>query len=161
MNFQLIRIDDRLIHGQVVIGWASHLHTRHIVVCDDSVYENEWEKELYLSTVPDTLSAEILDVDSIVKMSAGNEQDFKQTIMLVNSPQTIAELVAHQFPIKKVNVGGIHFREGRKKYLPYLYLDQDEFNSFRQLAANGIECYCQDMPNSKPIPLESVLNQSI
>jgi len=61
-NIQLFRIDDRLIHGQVVIGWASVLNSNSIIVCDNSVYENDWEKELYLSCAPDSLKTIILDV---------------------------------------------------------------------------------------------------
>ena len=56
-NLQLLRIDDRLIHGQVVIGWVTHLNTKEIILCDDSVAENEWEKELYLSCVPKNIKA--------------------------------------------------------------------------------------------------------
>jgi len=160
MEFQLIRIDDRLIHGQVVIGWASYLHTRHIIVCDDSVNANEWERELYLSIVPENLSAEIHSVGSFVNKIAANGQDYKQTIILANSPQTILELVLQNIPIKKVNVGGIHFREGRRKFLPYLYMDEEEFSVFQQLTGKGVDCYCQDMPNSKPIPLTEILNKS-
>ena len=47
MDVQLFRIDDRLIHGQVVIGWVKYLKSKRIILCDDDVVKNEWEKELY------------------------------------------------------------------------------------------------------------------
>ncbi len=157
MSIQLFRIDDRLIHGQVVIGWANYLKSKRIVLCDNSVCENDWEKELYLSIVPPQLKADIVSAQTLAEMLRDQQQDFGHTIILVNSPRTIEDLLGFNAPIERVNVGGIHFKEGREKFLTYLYLAADEIASFKQLFDYGIECYCQDMPNSKAMPLKEIL----
>lgn len=159
MNIQLFRIDDRLIHGQVVIGWTNYLNSKRIILCDDSVYENNWEKELYLSIVPPQIKTDIVPAQTLAEMLNDQKQDFKHAIVLVNSPRTVEDLLEFNAHIERVNVGGIHFKEGREKYLAYLYLNKDEVFSFNQLLSRGIDCYCQDMPNSRVFSLKEILTE--
>ena len=93
MNIQLFRIDDRLIHGQVVIGWASYLDTNKIVLCDDEVFQNEWEIDLYLSIVPDHIETLILNIRRTAELLKGVQTDFSKTIILVNSPKAVEALL--------------------------------------------------------------------
>lgn len=157
MNIQLIRIDDRLIHGQVVIGWAGHLNTKRIILCDDSIAENDWEKELYLSSVPEKIEAQVLTTSQTIDyLKAGNE-NLDSTMILVNSPLIIEELMRKGVKIEKVNVGGIHFKEGRKRLLNYLYLNEDEINSFKRCIEQGVQFECQDIPLCKRTPLAKLI----
>ena len=158
LKIQLFRIDDRLIHGQVVIGWASALNSKKIILCDDSVAENDWEKELYLSVVPETLEAEVFSIEALAAYLNNNPQDLDKTIIVVNSPQVIEDLMQAGILPGPVNVGGIHFREGRHKFLSYLYLTEEEVETFRRCIGQGIQFYCQDVPNSKAVSLEKVIS---
>ncbi len=158
MGIQLFRIDDRLIHGQVVIGWASFLNSSKIILCDDSVSENEWEKELYLSIVPENIQSEVLDVPSMAQRLQDGAGDLKKAIILVSSPKVVEALLNAGVKLKQVNVGGIHFKEGRHKYLSYLYLDESEVSAFKRCIERGVRFECQDVPNSKKVPLEHILN---
>jgi len=157
MNIQLIRIDDRLIHGQVVIGWAGHLKTRQIILCEDSIAQNEWEKELYLSIVPDNIKAKIMTTLELAEYLKDSHLDLEKTIILVNSPRVIEKLIKLGAPINKVNVGGIHFKDGRKKLLNYLYVDDDEIASFKRCIDKGVEFHCQDIPFCKQTPLRKLI----
>ncbi len=157
MEIQLFRIDDRLIHGQVVIGWAQHLNSDTIVLCDDSVAANEWEKELYLSIVPDHIKAYVVGVDNLSKEAKKEDNDWGKTIILVNSPFTVEALWERHIVVRNVNVGGIHFKDGRREFLPYLFLNDEEINSFKRLMDKGVEFYCQDVPTAKPVSLKYVL----
>ena len=157
MDIQLIRIDDRLIHGQVVIGWAGHLKTKQIILCEDSVAKNNWEKELYLSIVPEHIKAKIMTTAELAEYLKDSHLDLKKTIILVNSPRVIEKLIQLGAPINKVNVGGIHFKDGRRKILNYLYLDEDEIASFKRCINKGVEFDCQDIPLCKRTPLGKLI----
>ncbi|MEJ2052550.1 MAG: PTS sugar transporter subunit IIB [Calditrichaceae bacterium] len=157
MNIQLVRIDDRLIHGQVVIGWAGYLNTNQIILCEDSIAENDWEKELYLSIVPEHIKAKIMKTTELAEYIINSQSDLHKTIILVNSPKVIERLIQLGVPIEKVNVGGIHFKEGRKKLLNYLYLNEDEIESFRRCIKHGVEFDCQDIPLCKRTPLRKLI----
>lgn len=157
MNIQLVRIDDRLIHGQVVIGWAGHLKTQRIILCEDSVADNDWEKELYLSIVPEHIEAHIMTTKELADYLKNTHLDLQKTIILVNSPKVIEQLIQSGAPINKVNVGGIHFKDGRRKLLNYLYLNDDEINSFKRCIDKGVEFDCQDIPLCKRTPLRKLI----
>ena len=157
MNIQLVRIDDRLIHGQVVIGWAGHLNTKRIILCDASVAENDWEKELYLSSVPEQIEAYVMTTAKTIKYINEHNDDLNSTMILVNSPLVIEDLIRNGIQIDKVNVGGIHFKEGRKKLLNYLYLNEDEINSFKRCIDHGVQFDCQDIPLCKRTPLSKLI----
>ena len=157
MRIQLFRIDDRLIHGQVVIGWVNHLHSKEIILCDDSVWENEWEKELYLSVIPETIKARVVNTDDMADLLM-TDYDLSRAIIVVNSPFVIESLIDRKILLGEINIGGIHFKEGRNKYLSYLYLTEEEVSSFRRCYEAGAKFSCQDMPENKKIPLEKILN---
>lgn len=157
MSVQLFRIDDRLIHGQVVLGWANYLRSKHVILCDNLVRNNEWERELYLLVVPDYLTCDVFGTEETSHFMRDHSQDMEHTILVVNSPEIIEELLELGVNQDLINVGGIHFKHGRKKYLPYLYLSDEEVLSFRRCMAKGIQFECQDMPNSKKLPLEEII----
>ncbi len=160
MSIQLLRIDDRLIHGQVVLGWVNSLNSNQIILCDNSVAENEWEKELYLSVVPDPLEARVFSVKEMAEVIISGKIDLSKTIVLINGPQIAEELLAYGAKIKKINLGGIHYREGRSKLLPYLYLDTKERESFRYLIDRGVLIECQDTPEAKRVLLKNLLEKT-
>jgi PTS system mannose-specific IIB component len=157
MDIQLLRIDDRLIHGQVVIGWARHLNTREIILCDNAVVKNDWEKELYLSCVPDNIAAKILGITQTVAYLKDEAADPGSTIVLVESPLVIEELLDAGLPITSVNVGGMHFKDARKKYLPYVYINEEEISAFNRCMDRNVRFECLDVPNGKKVALEKLL----
>ncbi len=158
MSVQLFRIDDRLIHGQVAITWATALNSDSILLCDDSVCENEWEKELYLYASPEYLKISILCISETAQLLKEENRDLSKTILLVNSPFVIEALIKKGVTLNKVNVGGIHFREGRENLLPYLYLDEEEKTSFKRCLAQGIRFECLDVPTGNKIDLQKIIS---
>ncbi len=156
MTLQLFRIDDRLIHGQVVIGWANYLKSRQIILCDDSVCSNEWERELYLSVVPEQMDAQVLTINQLSELMRTGS-DLSRTIIVINSPLVLEKLETLGVAPVEVNVGGIHYKEGREQYLSYLYLSPEEVESFKRLIEHGLILNCQDVPGAKVRPLKSVL----
>ena len=158
MQSIFIRIDDRLIHGQVIISWVNHLHTKNIILCDDSIAGSEWESELYLSIVPEELTAKVFSVDDTAKYIISNAEEMQNTIILISSPTVLEKLVDNNIKIDKVNVGGIHYKDEKEKYLTYLYLDNEDKASFRRCFNKGINFECLDVPDGKKIALENIIS---
>ncbi len=157
MSIQLFRVDDRLIHGQVVIGWVSFLGSKEIILCDDSVAENDWEKELYLSIVPESIQARVLTVQELAGLLLENKEDLSKTIIIINTPAVLEQLLNLQAPINNINLGGMHFKEPRKQYLSYLYLSDEEVVSLKWIHNQGVHVFCQDVPQAKKQEIMDVL----
>jgi PTS system mannose-specific IIB component/fructoselysine and glucoselysine-specific PTS system IIB component len=152
----LYRIDDRLIHGQVVVGWGQPLDVAFILLVDDEVAASEWEQELYRMGVPPEMDVHFLSVDDAIAQLPRYEDDPRHGILLTGDIETMRRLVDGG-GISTVNLGGIHHRAGRTQRLRYVFLSTDEENALRELATRGINVSAQDVPAARPIPLEDLL----
>jgi mannose/fructose/N-acetylgalactosamine-specific phosphotransferase system component IIB len=158
MDVQLFRIDDRLIHGQVVLGWAKPLKSERILLCDDEVSQSEWERELYSTCVPDHLKTLVYNVDETTKLLETQLRPEDKTIVLVKEPRVVMDIVNKGYVPGKINLGGLHYNDHRKKYLSYIYLNDEEIIQLHWLLDKGIQIYCQDVPTSKALDVLQVIN---
>jgi PTS system mannose-specific IIB component/fructoselysine and glucoselysine-specific PTS system IIB component len=153
----LYRIDDRLIHGQVVVGWGQRLNIGFIVLVDDEVRANEWEQELYRIGVPPSVEVIFAGVSEASARLPEWEADGRKGIVLTGDIQTMVALCAVMPHPRRVNVGGIHARDGRTERLRYVYLSPEEEAALQSLAQLGAEVTAQDVPTARPVPLAELL----
>ena len=151
----LIRIDDRLIHAQVVIGWGRHLHPDRIVVADDHVAGNELERTLYASATPPEMKVSILSLEETVRQLGGGVFDREKLILLVAHPQSVLGLMDLGLEVDTVNVGGLHYARGKEKVLDHVYLDEGERSALRELVKRGVTLEARALPESEPFILNS------
>ena len=157
MTLVLNRIDDRLIHGQVVVGWGQPLDVRFIVLVDDAVAESDWEQELYRMGVPPEMEVRFHSAADAVSRLEAYRADGAPGILVTGDIATMRELVLHG-GVREVNIGGIHHRAGRRQYLRYVFLTADEQRALRDVAALGALVTAQDVPAARAIPLEEMLS---
>ena len=158
MSIELFRIDDRLIHGQVVVGWGQTLGIAFIVLADDDVRANDWEQELYRMGVPPQVSVEFASVAEAAAKLAAWQTDARRGIVLTGDVSSMARLAAGaNGALQRVNIGGIHYREGRRERLRYVYLTDEEAGALVALAQAGVEVSAQDVPTGTPVPLQDLL----
>ena len=155
MSVVLFRIDDRLIHGQVVVGWGQATQAGFIVLVDDEVRVSDWEQELYRMGVPPSVDVEFASLAEAIGKVPIWEADARKGIVLTGDLETMAALCAGAPSVRTVNVGGVHFRAGRTERLRYVYLTDEEAASLRRLAASGVEVTAQDVPTVSPVPLDA------
>lgn len=159
MAILLYRIDERLIHGQVVVGWGNSLRLDRIVLANDKVVSNPWERELYLACVPPEIKATIHSVEEATNLIFKDGFKEEKTILLVDSPFDLLRIIGKGVKIDWVNVGGIHSKQGRKRILPYLYLSHEEISAFKKLFLLGIRCECRDVPLAEKKDLSVLLEK--
>ena len=157
MSLVLHRIDDRLIHGQVVVGWGQPLDIGFIVLVDDDVAASDWEQELYRMGTPPEMHVYFHSVDDAAAALPKYEADERPGILLTGDIASMLRLVK-QAGIKEVNVGGIHHRADRKQRLRYVFLSPAEEKLLRDIAATGANVTAQDVPATHPVPLDELLN---
>lgn len=157
MPIVLCRVDDRLVHGQVVIGWGRPLGVDFIALVDEGVAASPWEQDLYRMAVPPEIEvrfATIADAAGRLAAWGGGEP---RGLLLTGDVDTMAALHrAAPAVVQRINLGGIHHRPGRRERLPYLYLTDDELRGLLALAAEGAEINAQDLPTSPAIPLRAI-----
>jgi mannose/fructose/N-acetylgalactosamine-specific phosphotransferase system component IIB len=157
MPLDLCRIDDRLIHGQVVVGWGQPMGLGFIVLVDDEVAGSDWERELYRMGVPPDMDVIFETVDGAAARIEEFAADSRRGILLTGDCESMKRLSSLAPSLTKVNLGGIHHRAGRIQKLRYVFLAPDEERTLKELAARGVTVTAQDVPSARPVPLPDVL----
>jgi PTS system mannose-specific IIB component/fructoselysine and glucoselysine-specific PTS system IIB component len=157
MAIHLYRIDDRLIHGQVVVGWGQPLNVRFLVLVDDLVASSDWEKELYRMAIPPEMEIYFADVGSAIRDHPRYAGDPRPGLLVTGDIGSMHRLVKGVKAIGSVNLGGIHHRAGRAEKLRYIFLTPDEERQLRDLESAGVEVTAQDVPSARAVPLPEVL----
>ncbi len=157
MSIVLCRIDDRLIHGQVVIGWGRALGIELIILVDDQVAASAWEQELYRMAVAPEIDVRFVTVADAALQAADWQSNGKRALLLTGDLETMAALrAASPDVVQRINLGGIHHRPGRRERLPFVYLTDQELRTLQALEAGGASITAQDLPTNAPVALRNL-----
>jgi mannose/fructose/N-acetylgalactosamine-specific phosphotransferase system component IIB len=141
----------------VVVGWGQPLSLGFIVLVDDAVAANDWERELYRMGTPPEMDLFVESVDSAVARMSEFAARPDAGLLLTADPATMQRLCAALPAIRAVNVGGVHHRAGRVPRLPYVFLSPDEEATLRAMVAAGVAVTAQDLPGADEVTLDDLL----
>ena len=157
MSIVLYRVDERLIHGQVVLGWGSQLRPTRYVVVDDELSESEWEQDLYQLGAGDA-EAVFVSVGECRKLLAGWQSDPVRSILLTRDLGSMLALAeGGLMSEEKVNLGGLHHGPGREQVLTYLHLTQEDREALRALGEEVASVSARDLPDASKVSLKSLV----
>jgi len=148
MSWALHRVDDRLIHGQVVVAWGQRLHPDRMWVVDDASAANAWERDLLTSAVPD-VDIHVYTVAEAVERHGAEQTARGKAFLLVRDLHTALALVEGGAAIDKFNLGGLHYAPGKAKVNEYIYLDDDDRAAAQSLLQRGVALDVQDVPAAR------------
>jgi mannose/fructose/N-acetylgalactosamine-specific phosphotransferase system component IIB len=148
VSWALHRIDDRLIHGQVVVAWGHRFDPRAIWVVDDATAASEWERELLASAAPG-VEVHVMTVPGMAAVYAAEAGRAGASILLVRDLATARALVESGAMIPSFNLGGLHYAPGKDKVNEYVYLDARDRDDARALLARGVTLFVQDVPAAR------------
>ena len=154
MALLLARIDDRFIHGQVIVGWSRRLHPDRIVLCNDRIAADPWQSRVYASSVPPHMQVSVLDREATVDLLADGGADAEDVILLVGSPGDMRDLQARGLALDEVNVGGMHYVKGKSELLDFVYVDRTDLIALRDLIADGVRLVAQTVPGGRSVRLD-------
>ncbi|MEZ4387701.1 MAG: PTS sugar transporter subunit IIB [Candidatus Krumholzibacteriia bacterium] len=157
MKLVLARIDDRLIHGQVTVGWGHKLNPDHIVLACDEVALDPWQARVYAMSVPPQVAVSVMTVAEAARLLGDPDradlQD-RRVMLLTGSPRDMQRLVAAGVPVRQVNVGGMHYARGKRELVPDIYVDRDDLLALRSIGECGLELLVQAVPGGQATALE-------
>jgi mannose/fructose/N-acetylgalactosamine-specific phosphotransferase system component IIB len=155
MSWLLHRVDDRLIHGQVLIAWGERLRPARIWVVDDAVAANAWERELLAGAAPGA-DVRVVTVAAMAAAWAGEDAGAGGAFLLVRDLGTALALVEAGAAVPRFNLGGLHYAPGKDKVNEYIYLDAADRARARALLARGVALEVQDVPGARPEALTAL-----
>lgn len=153
----LARIDDRLIHGQVVEGWVNFLKATCIVVADDKVAANPLQRTIMEISVPEGLKVVIGTVAEVCDKLRSHALDRERIILLFSGPRDVVRFLQSGGACAVVNIGGMRFVPGKRKVRDVLAVDDADVAALREILRLGTRVEVQTVPTEKPQLLETVL----
>jgi mannose/fructose/N-acetylgalactosamine-specific phosphotransferase system component IIB len=148
MPLCLVRIDDRLIHGQVVLGWARALKPDRIVVANNRIAKNSWERKFYTSSVPSDIKLSFLELEETARQLLNNLFKNESVMILFESVKDLYSVIEQGVTLKEINIGGLHYREGAHEVLPYVFLTDEDKTYLRELVKKSVTLLAQDVPGN-------------
>ena len=156
MPLRLYRVDDRLIHGQVVVGWGRPLGLEFIVLVDDQVRASDWEQDLYRMGVPAGVEVIFASVTEAVAALPAWQRDQRRGLLLTADIESMLALRQSHPSVDPINLGGLHHRPGRSERLPYLYLSDEELARLQGVARSGTAVVAQDVPTAPAVDVKAL-----
>lgn len=147
LNILLTRIDNRLIHGQVVTQWNAVVGANLILVANDGVAKSDVRQRLMDMAAPEGVAMRYFSLQKTIDVIHQASSD-QLIFLVVDNPSDVLTLVRGGVPIKKVNVGNMHMAEGRRQVTASVAVDDADVAAFKELRDLGIELEVQRVPSA-------------
>lgn len=160
---KLVRLDERLIHGQVAIKWSKHTGVDRILVIDDNAAANTIVQKSLLMAAPANIKVAIKSVDEGIKILQDPRMDNVKALVVISGPTDLLKLVENVKDVPLINIGNYgrvapkRNDEPRKTYRSNLYAYEDEVEVFKKIIATGIRCEYQTTPEDTAELLQNIL----
>jgi len=152
----LVRVDNRLVHGQVLEAWVPALKISSLWIADDEAASDALTRMAMELALPPRVGLSIFSLAQAAERLRSAEGAPEKTLLLLREVQSAVALVAAGVPIARLNLGNVHFRAGRKQAAPTLYLDASELEALEALARGGTEIEWRAVPADTAIPLAAL-----
>lgn len=143
-NLVLVRIDDRLIHGQVMTAWLKVAPAKYVLAVDDAVAADEFLSEIMAAAAPPGLKVQVTTVEKAVEVLTRPLP--QRTYLLVKTPITLTRLMEAGVELTEVNVGGMGVNQSRKPLYKNIAASPEELDAFRSMVAAGVKVTFQIVP---------------
>ncbi|HHY42046.1 MAG TPA: PTS sugar transporter subunit IIB [Thermoanaerobacterales bacterium] len=155
----LARVDDRLIHGQVMTKWSRGLGCNAIFVIDDVISKDPLMKNVYsMSALTSGLTIKVLSVDEAMQNWRETKFGKYKVILLFKNIETVKRVVSEGLNIQKLNIGGISKKENSKFVIPSVALTRSDAEILEELNEKyGVEVTFQMLPDTKKVSLADAL----
>lgn len=161
MSITAVRIDGRLIHGQVANLWTTKLGINRIMVVDDGVTTNAIEKSGLKLATPAGVKLSILSIEKSAANILAGKYDSQRLLIIAKKPDRLLRLVELGVPIKKINVGNMSQSDDSKSITRSINVIEEDIENFKKLDENGVELVSQMVPNDREEKFMDLLKQHI
>ncbi|WP_438831069.1 PTS system mannose/fructose/N-acetylgalactosamine-transporter subunit IIB [Streptococcus pluranimalium] len=156
MAIELVRIDDRLIHGQVATTWTRNYDIEQILIINDEAKNDPVQHQVANFAVPEGVKVVMFGVKQFSEVMK-KSQIKKRTMLLFTNPLDIKFLVDEGLNISEVNAGGMRYRDGRKRLEKAISVTEEEDMAFRYLMEKGIHINVQMVPKDPRVDYKTLI----
>jgi mannose/fructose/N-acetylgalactosamine-specific phosphotransferase system component IIB len=154
----LVRVDNRLVHGQVLEAWLPALDAQGILVADDEAAGNVLARSAMGLAIPPGITFEVLRLQVAAELlrPGGKGPRSPRTLLLLRDVRDAVALHEAGVPIPLLNLGNVHFSAGRKQVAASVFLDSGELSALEKLAGQGTQIEVRAVPSEPPLRLQAI-----
>ncbi|AEE90477.1 PTS system sorbose subfamily IIB component [Tepidanaerobacter acetatoxydans Re1] len=156
-NIVLVRIDDRLIHGQVVTSWVKQTNANRIIIVDDTLTKDVFMKRLLKAAAPSGISVNIFTTEDAVQFLKQDPDAGENIIILAKVPEVIEALIDGGVVLNKVILGGMGAKKGRSRFNKNVSASSEEVECIRRILEKGVPMYYQMVPSEKAVDVKKII----
>jgi hypothetical protein len=159
MDVKFLRIDSRLIHGQVAGSWVNHVGPDTLIAASDAAAKDELRKTLLLQVGPASARTNVLDIAKTVRVYYNPDYKGMRTMIVVETPMDALALIEAGVKVDEVNVGGVTFKEGMTLITEAVSVNDEHIAAYKALDDLGVKMTLQQVPNSSRTDMMSKLKE--
>jgi len=153
----LVRVDNRLIHGQVVEAWLPRLRASRMVVADDEAYETPLVRAAMALAVPANVAVQIEPLLGVDYAALAEGPD--RTLLLIRQLSGVLVAREHGLKLLQLNLGNVHFAPGRRKVSASVFLSQEELDQLKMLVNEGVEVEARGVPTDARVDFATMVER--
>lgn len=142
-NIVLVRVDDRLVHGQVMTSWSKATNANKFMVIDDEVASNDLMKTVLKGVIPANIKLGIFTVEKAADRLIKGFKSDDRVIILVKTPVTIQKFLGYGIRFNQLNIGGIGTRADRETLWRNIAVTKEEKEAIKELISSGSDVFIQ------------------
>lgn len=158
MELALVRIDDRLVHGQVVMGWIPFVRAQVVLVVSETAAADETLVALMQMALPEDVELQVLGVAAAARQLKESAQDRRRVLVLAPGPLEVLRLVEAGVPVSSVNVGGLHYTAGRVQLGKAIFLSEDDKAALHGISRHGVTLEGRALPGDSAIDIVEMIS---
>ena len=153
---KMIRVDYRLLHGQVAVSWTGTLGADALLLVSDTLKNDKLRLQMLALAKPSGVKVVVKDTQEAIDVIKSGKTD-RYSLFIICETVEIAAKLAKEFNIKSVNLGNISFAEGKQKISKSIYINDDEKQTIEELIDKGVDVFIQMVPTENKIEAKNVI----
>lgn len=158
-EIKLIRLDFRLVHGQVITKWSKQVNANRIVVINDELANDSFMKSVYEMAAPPDVSVEIYDTKKAVELWEADEMGKGRILALFKDVKSLLKAFKAGFPIKELQIGGLGGGQGRVNVYNAISFNKEDVEDLKEMAKAGTEIILHVVPEEPKLEFEEAVKK--
>ena len=156
----MARIDSRLLHGQVAIGWSKAMNPDRIIVVSDNVAKDDLRKNMIREAAPTGIKAHIVPIKKMAEVDKDPRFGATKALLLFENPEDALQAIEDGVQIDTLNVGSMSYAVGKVNANSVLSMNQKDVDTFKKLKEKGIKFDVRKVPSDNPENMDAILSKA-
>ena len=154
------RVDNRLIHGQIISTWVQHLRIKTFVIANDQLPNNALQMSMFRMAIPEDIDFHALEIESAANWLNERKSSLNSTMVLFSEVEDAQRLFEAGHPFPRLNLGNIHHAPGRSAITNAVYLGESDIEILRGLSKRGVRTDVRSLPTESSQDLSAILGRA-